>query len=281
MKKKQNVYVFGDIHGNYKALREVLDLLWLKPEDKLIFLGDYVDGKPQSKEVIECLINLDKVYDCVFIKGNHDKWAYDYCISINGHLKGNHEHWFKSGGKETYDSIIDSSNSDFKRYNKFFESLKNYYVLDNNLFVHGGFDLNMGFKYTANSSPDILLWDRELWEKAVTNYRNGNNNVKYDVFDNIFIGHTSLLNYPHLYNEEARKEFLKSIGKSGYFKDKFGSKLKWKLKYIEDIRPVQCGAVINMDTGAGSFGKVSCFCLTDGIVYQSKTSSSYYKLKKV
>ena len=37
-------YVIGDIHGGLRALQQVVDRARLRPEDRLIFLGDYVYG---------------------------------------------------------------------------------------------------------------------------------------------------------------------------------------------------------------------------------------------
>ena len=43
--------VIGDIHGGLKALEQVLERANVTPEDKLIFLGDYVDRGYFSIEV--------------------------------------------------------------------------------------------------------------------------------------------------------------------------------------------------------------------------------------
>lgn len=38
----------GDIHGGLKALEQLIDKINVQNEDQLIFLGDYVDGWPES-----------------------------------------------------------------------------------------------------------------------------------------------------------------------------------------------------------------------------------------
>lgn len=73
--------VVGDIHGNLKGLEEVLDLSHYDfVHDKLILLGDYVDGWPDSALVINKLIYLiNKANsspgkgEVICIRGNHDK----------------------------------------------------------------------------------------------------------------------------------------------------------------------------------------------------------------
>ena len=63
-------YVIGDIHGNYKALVQVLKKSKFDyKKDTLILIGDVVDGYNESYEVVEELI---KIKNKVFILGNHD-----------------------------------------------------------------------------------------------------------------------------------------------------------------------------------------------------------------
>ena len=50
--------VVGDIHGGLKALLQLLERAGITPEDKIIFLGDYVDGWSDSANVVSYLINL-------------------------------------------------------------------------------------------------------------------------------------------------------------------------------------------------------------------------------
>ena len=42
------IIVIGDIHGGLKALIQLLERIDITPSDKLIFLGDYVDGWSDS-----------------------------------------------------------------------------------------------------------------------------------------------------------------------------------------------------------------------------------------
>ena len=50
--------VIGDIHGCSQALRTLLNAVQPGPEDVLITLGDYVDRGPDSKGVIDLLLDL-------------------------------------------------------------------------------------------------------------------------------------------------------------------------------------------------------------------------------
>ena len=50
----------GDIHGCHVALTTLLEQVAPMPEDRLVFLGDYIDRGPASREVVETLLNLKK-----------------------------------------------------------------------------------------------------------------------------------------------------------------------------------------------------------------------------
>ena len=68
-----NTFVIGDIHGGMRALTQILEKAKISKADRLIFLGDYVDGWSESPQIINFLIELSKTHDCIFIRGNHDQ----------------------------------------------------------------------------------------------------------------------------------------------------------------------------------------------------------------
>ncbi len=63
----------GDIHGCLAPLR----LLWrsvdAQPEDRIVFIGDYIDRGPDSRGVIDFLIDLQPGFDITFLTGNHEE----------------------------------------------------------------------------------------------------------------------------------------------------------------------------------------------------------------
>lgn len=59
------VYAMSDIHGNFQALEKALDFLFNKTkisigEDKLIFLGDYIDRSPDGYSVLKTIYDLQQ-----------------------------------------------------------------------------------------------------------------------------------------------------------------------------------------------------------------------------
>lgn len=63
----------GDIHGDSSALRLLLNGICFDQYKQIIFLGDYIDRGPNSREVIDCLIPLSKDKRFVFLLGNHEE----------------------------------------------------------------------------------------------------------------------------------------------------------------------------------------------------------------
>ena len=65
-------YVIGDIHANIRELEKLLQHIQPRREDTLIFLGDYIDCLPHTRETIDRLNALAETCTCVFLKGNHE-----------------------------------------------------------------------------------------------------------------------------------------------------------------------------------------------------------------
>ncbi|MGK7930935.1 MAG: metallophosphoesterase family protein [Microcystaceae cyanobacterium] len=62
----------GDIHGCSTALDRLLDAVKLRKTDKIVTLGDYINKGPDSKGVIERLVQLDQQGQLIPLKGNHE-----------------------------------------------------------------------------------------------------------------------------------------------------------------------------------------------------------------
>ncbi|MEO1061932.1 MAG: metallophosphoesterase [Actinomycetota bacterium] len=67
------VAFIGDIHGGHDLLRQMLDEPRLMDRE-LVFLGDYVNRGPQSRAVVQHLIQLRDTHprSTTFLRGNHD-----------------------------------------------------------------------------------------------------------------------------------------------------------------------------------------------------------------
>ena len=186
--------VIGDIHGGLKALIQVLERARITKDDKIIFLGDYVDGWSESVEVISYLIELSKTNNCIFIKGNHDDWCLQW-------LKTNklNSAWLKYGGRETFLGYSRASKALIKEHILFIESMKGYFIdEENRLFLHAGFTSMHGVEKEEYKSN--FYWDRTLWETAISlDDRIPIDSPRYPKrlkkYKEIFIGHTPTKHY--------------------------------------------------------------------------------------
>ena len=66
----------GDTHGDFDATKKVI-ARYLRPENNVIFLGDYVDRGPASVENINYLLSLKLAYpeNLFLLMGNHEAYG--------------------------------------------------------------------------------------------------------------------------------------------------------------------------------------------------------------
>ena len=69
------IYAMSDIHGCCKVFQEMLGLIDLDGDNRLILLGDYIDYGPQSGQVLRYLYDLQQEYGnerVIVLPGNHE-----------------------------------------------------------------------------------------------------------------------------------------------------------------------------------------------------------------
>jgi len=239
---KNRTLVIGDIHGAYLALEQVMERAQVTNQDNLIFLGDYVDGWSQSREIINYLIRLKETNNCIFIRGNHDTWCEDWLNSGNANAV-----WLLHGGQSTVDSYVSVSGIEKEKHLEFFKGMINYHIDgQNRLFIHAGYSSMHGPEketYTSNYS-----WDRTLWEMALTMDRRIQKDSKLypkrlKLYTEIYIGHTPTLNYD-----------------------------------VEE--PMNAVNVWNIDTGAAFYGKLTILDIDSKEFWQSDVVKTIYPLEK-
>lgn len=253
------VLVIGDIHGNHKALIQVLQRSSFDyDKDLLITLGDIVDGLPDT---FECVEELLKIKNRIDIKGNHDEWfrgflltgihpvkweqgglatAISYGTKILGDKFKYHTQTYPDlYGKwaEYYTTNLVSSDVPVEHLN-FFRGQHRYYIDEgNNLFVHAGF--NRHFPLREQPTDDIFWWDRDLFFGAMSS---NSTNMKFTIkepLNDIFIGHTATTN--------------------------------WEID-----KPITVRTITNLDTGAGFNGKLTIMDVESREYWQSDSVKDLY-----
>lgn len=98
MSDHSRTFAIGDVHGCDTALRTLLQRLQLRKTDTVVFLGDLVDRGPGTKQVLEQVLQLQKVCRTVVIQGNHEEMMLR-ALDGDGWAM-----WMQFGGEEALES---------------------------------------------------------------------------------------------------------------------------------------------------------------------------------
>lgn len=153
----------GDVHGCRHTLKYLTEnKLRIQPGDTVYFLGDYIDRGPDSKGVIDHILDLaDGGVKIEALRGNHE----DMMIHAIENPLDEMDMWTINGGKETLDSyglediswkemspdMFDPTHIDFLNGLKYYVKTKDFYL------VHAG----------LNFSADDPLKDKHamMWQR--------------------------------------------------------------------------------------------------------------------
>ncbi len=162
----RRIYAIGDVHGAFdkmKALhRAVAADLKARPVASalLIHLGDYVDKGPDSRRVLEDLVERDPVpgLETLFLRGNHEETM---LATLEGDGAAAAD-WLWGGGRATLESWgidPDSAREEWPRHFdpavlRFLRRLHLYHQEGGYLFVHAG--IRPGIAIEDQSREDLL-----------------------------------------------------------------------------------------------------------------------------
>jgi serine/threonine protein phosphatase 1 len=163
---RRKIFAVGDIHGCSSKLSTLLKSLPLDPDrDLVVFLGDYINRGPGSREVIEILIDLSqRVENAVFLMGNHEYAVLEYARTCDPEdlrlLRPlGIEDTLKSYGELSIRALRDLSFLP-ESHRFFLEGLVPYFRTKNYLFTHAGV---IPGESIENCSPDRLLNVRSIF----------------------------------------------------------------------------------------------------------------------
>jgi serine/threonine protein phosphatase 1 len=164
----------GDIHGYADVLDRLLELVRPRPEDEIITVGDYVDRGPDSKGVLDRLIELNKTGQLTALRGNHDFMMLQARQGGPAYFE-----WLLCGGRTTLDSYginwnapdwsdgnlldwVEPSIQDIPAAHWHFleEVCVDWYEIDTHFFVHAQADPRLPFE----DQPLYLLHWEALYE---------------------------------------------------------------------------------------------------------------------
>lgn len=174
------IFAIGDIHGCQKNLQRLIQVIAADPQnDRLVFLGDFIDRSPGGREVVDYVLTLTKDYGKVTcLCGNHESMFMRYIDGKDEDL------YLANGGRMTLQAYgISPWDGPLMRRKKipikhlrFFEALLPYYETDQYIFVHAG--LFPGIPLADQDIQD-LQWIRETFIDS-----------EYDFGKRVVFGHT-------------------------------------------------------------------------------------------
>ncbi|MCB0640449.1 MAG: serine/threonine protein phosphatase [Phaeodactylibacter sp.] len=152
-------FAISDIHGHLQTFEALLSRLALRPEDELYLLGDYIDRGPDSRGVIDKILEMQEAGMQVHcLRGNHEQLflnAYHSQSAVDSDL------WMRNGGKETADSYDADTWAHFPRSHvRFFESLPHYFEVPGFVLVHAGINFRKAAPLEDTAS---LIWIRDWY----------------------------------------------------------------------------------------------------------------------
>jgi serine/threonine protein phosphatase 1 len=170
------IYAFGDIHGRADLLQKMFTVIdadvarspAARPIE--VYLGDYVDRGPYSRETLDLLIERSRSREIVCLKGNHEA----YCLDVL-RQPAKLDEWRQIGGLQTLMSygLQPSLNPDTAEqieliralkavmpsdHVRFLQGLRPSFLCGDFFFVHAG--VRPGIPLDEQQEHD-LLWIRD------------------------------------------------------------------------------------------------------------------------
>ena len=165
------IYAIGDLHGRadlLHAIRKIIDADAKKhgfSEKKIVYLGDYVDRGPNSKEILETLSKKPmQDFIEVHLKGNHEEMMYN---AFRDGRKAFVDLWVNNGGDTTLASygitenhyhLYNVTSRTVERHLDWMNALPTSHRDGRYFFVHAGIYPGIPLEDQEN---EVLLWIRK------------------------------------------------------------------------------------------------------------------------
>ncbi|MDA8428568.1 MAG: metallophosphoesterase family protein [Geobacteraceae bacterium] len=149
----QRTIAIADIHGCCRTFRRLIfEIVRLKKTDSLYLLGDLIDRGPDSKGVIDTILELQASgYGIRPIRGNHERML---LASIYTPYDGSLSEWLDNGGYTTLKSYGATHPEELGEHILVLHEHPLYRITDTHIFVHAGLDFTLDdpFSYQGESA---------------------------------------------------------------------------------------------------------------------------------
>lgn len=173
----RRILAVGDIHGCYQKFLTLWERLAFDPaEDLVVFLGDYTDRGPESRDVMEWVLAHAGQKHMFFLRGNHDEMMLAALLGVEKEL------WIRNGGDTTCESLRGKGdlNAFLMQWAKTIQQMPLYLEIEQDgqtyWFMHGGFVPGVPL---AEQEEETFLWNRDFAEADA-----------YDGKEVVTVGHT-------------------------------------------------------------------------------------------
>jgi serine/threonine protein phosphatase 1 len=169
----------GDIHGCLGPLDDLLAWVDPQPDDVIVALGDYVDRGPDTRGVVQRLIELRQRRKVICLRGNHEIMMLE---ALHGG-RDDKKMWLSVGGVQTLGSYgsapgrsgtfadVPQEHWEFLEHN-----LLDYHETDRFIFVHAGVSYGLDMD---EQSDNVLYWEFL------------GNEMRHQSGKTVIVGHTS------------------------------------------------------------------------------------------
>ncbi len=150
-------FAIGDIHGCAGTFEKLLfEVMRIEKSDIVYLLGDYIDRGPNSKGVVDLIIEMrNSNYQFNTLRGNHEQLFIDSEKDEHSFLN-----WISNGGVTTLQSFGIMNYEQLKEeYKSFFTGTKFYFETKNFIFVHAGLNFQNPDLFEDTHS---MLWIRGM-----------------------------------------------------------------------------------------------------------------------
>lgn len=147
------IVAIGDIHGRLSKLEGLLEQIVPSGDDRLVFLGDYIDRGADSFEVVELLIRLKKDFPLtVTLRGNHE----DFVVSlfIGNDSQRQRDIWLKMNGGDLTMTSYSNHGCYLKAHREFYMNLPLSWETDEYFFCHAG--VRPGIPLEQQKASDLI-----------------------------------------------------------------------------------------------------------------------------
>jgi len=133
----ESLFAIGDVHGCAEELRALIQKLPLSRDSLVVFLGDYIDRGPDSRGVVDTILELQQYCRTVCLLGNHELMLREF---LDGSDARRVARFIYNGGSATLASYADDDGVFVmpEEHREFFYSLPYHHEEAEHIFVHAG-----------------------------------------------------------------------------------------------------------------------------------------------